>query len=99
MNFGIAGRWALECAASKGLARGEQAVKETAHQLRAINPEVTVIAVAGDISTPEGRGLMAVALTTVSKGAYQPIAKALHALHQNHQHHHRSNHHLIVERW
>lgn len=73
MNLGIAGRWALVCAASKGLgkacaqalvnegvnvvitARGEQTLNETARQLRAINPEVTVIAVAGDISTPEGR--------------------------------------------
>jgi 3-oxoacyl-[acyl-carrier protein] reductase len=73
MNLGIAGRWALVCAASKGLgkacaealvregvnvvitARGEQTLNETAGQLRAINPEVTVIAVAGDISTPEGR--------------------------------------------
>ena len=73
MNLGIAGRWALVCAASKGLgkacaqalvsegvnvvitARGEHTLNETALQLRAINPEVTVIAVAGDISTPEGR--------------------------------------------
>lgn len=73
MNLGIAGRWALVCAASKGLgkacaqalvsegvnvvitARGEDTLNETARQLRAINPEVTVIAVAGDISTPEGR--------------------------------------------
>ncbi|AWY38949.1 SDR family NAD(P)-dependent oxidoreductase [Pseudomonas putida] len=73
MNLGIAGRWALVCAASKGLgkacaqalvregvnvvitARGERILNETADQLRALNPEVTVIAVAGDISTPEGR--------------------------------------------
>lgn len=73
MNLGIAGRWALVCAASKGLgkacaqalvsegvnvvitARGEQALNETARQLRSLNPEVTVIAVAGDIATPEGR--------------------------------------------
>ena len=66
MNLGIAGRWALVCAASKGLgkacaqalvsegvnvvitARGEQVLNETARQLRAMNPEVTVIAVAGD---------------------------------------------------
>jgi 3-oxoacyl-[acyl-carrier protein] reductase len=73
MNLGIAGRWALVCAASKGLgkacaqalvsegvnvvitARGEDTLNETARQLRAINPQVTVIAVAGDISMPEGR--------------------------------------------
>src|SRR3989344_5993058 len=73
MNLGIAGRWALVCAASKGLgkacaqalvsegvnvvitARGEQALNETARQLRSLNPEVTVIAIAGDIATPEGR--------------------------------------------
>jgi 3-oxoacyl-[acyl-carrier protein] reductase len=73
MNLGIAGRWALVCAASKGLgkacaqalvsegvnvvitARGEQVLNETARELRALNPGVTVIAVAGDISTPAGR--------------------------------------------
>ncbi|VVO30068.1 SDR family oxidoreductase [Pseudomonas fluorescens] len=73
MNLGIAGRWALVCAASKGLgkacaqalvsegvnvvitARGEEALNETANQLRALNPAVTVIAVAGDISTAPGR--------------------------------------------
>lgn len=73
MNLGIAGRWALVCAASKGLgkacaqalvsegvnvvitARGEQVLNETASQLRVLNPAVTVIAVAGDISTPAGR--------------------------------------------
>ena len=70
MDLGIAGRWAMVCAASKGLgkacvqalviegvnvvitARGEQMLNETANQLRALNPQVTVIAVAGDISTP-----------------------------------------------
>lgn len=73
MNLGIAGRWALVCAASKGLgkacaqalvsegvnvvitARGEETLNETAKQLRALNPAVTVIAVAGDISTAPGR--------------------------------------------
>ncbi|KAB0489359.1 SDR family oxidoreductase [Pseudomonas vancouverensis] len=73
MNLGIAGRWALVCAASKGLgkacaqalvsegvnvvitARGEQVLEETARQLRALNPAVSVIAVAGDISTSAGR--------------------------------------------
>ncbi|MFW0754960.1 SDR family oxidoreductase [Pseudomonas sp. H11T01] len=73
MNLGIAGRWALVCAASKGLgkacaqalisegvnvvitARGEESLNETAHQLRALNPAVTVIAVAGDISSATGR--------------------------------------------
>lgn len=73
MDLGIAGRWALVCAASKGLgkacaqalvsegvnvvitARGEPMLHETANQLRALNPQVTVIAVAGDISTQAGR--------------------------------------------
>jgi 3-oxoacyl-[acyl-carrier protein] reductase len=73
MNLGIAGRWALVCAASKGLgkacaqalvsegvnvvitARGQETLAETASQLRALNPDVTVIAVAGDISTAAGR--------------------------------------------
>ncbi|MGF6403163.1 3-oxoacyl-[acyl-carrier protein] reductase [Pseudomonas frederiksbergensis] len=73
MNLGIAGRWALVCAASKGLGkacaqalvsegvnvvitvRGEQVLNGTASQLRVLNPAVTVIAVAGDISTPAGR--------------------------------------------
>lgn len=73
MDLGIAGRWALVCAASKGLgkacaqalvnegvnvvitARGEEALNETASQLRALNPAVTVIAVAGDISSAAGR--------------------------------------------
>lgn len=34
---------------------GEQALNATAAQLKAINPKVSVIAVVGDISTPEGR--------------------------------------------
>lgn len=73
MDLGIAGRWALVCAASKGLgkacaqalvsegvnvvitARGEESLNETANQLRALNPAVTVIAVAGDISSAAGR--------------------------------------------
>ncbi len=73
MDLGIAGRWALVCAASKGLgkgcaaalagegvnvvvtARGEEALQATADELRAANPHVQVLAVAGDITTPEGR--------------------------------------------
>jgi 3-oxoacyl-[acyl-carrier protein] reductase len=73
MNLGIAGKWALVCAASKGLgkgcamalvgegvnvvitARGAEALDATATELRALNPAVKVIAVAGDIATPEGR--------------------------------------------
>lgn len=73
MDLGIAGRWALVCAGSKGLgkgcaaalageganvvvtARGEEALQATAAELRAANPGVQVIAVAGDITTPEGR--------------------------------------------
>jgi 3-oxoacyl-[acyl-carrier protein] reductase len=73
MDLGIAGRWALVCAASKGLgkgcaqalvregvhvvvtARGEAALQATVAELRALNPAVQVIGVAGDITTPEGR--------------------------------------------
>jgi 3-oxoacyl-[acyl-carrier protein] reductase len=73
MDLGIAGRWALVCAASKGLgkgcaqalvregvnvvitARGEDALQTTAAELRALNPKVEVRAVAGDITTSEGR--------------------------------------------
>ena len=70
---GIAGKWALVCAASKGLgkgcaqalvregvnvvitARGAEALEATAAELRALNPRGEVRAVAGDITTPEGR--------------------------------------------
>src|SRR5258706_4841684 len=72
MKLGIEGKWALVCAASKGLgkgcaaalvregvnvvitARGEEALQATAAQLRALNGG-EVRAVAGDITTPEGR--------------------------------------------
>jgi 3-oxoacyl-[acyl-carrier protein] reductase len=73
MDLGIAGKWALVCAASKGLgkgcaqalagegvnvvitARGAAALEATAAELRAAYPRVEVRAVAGDITTPEGR--------------------------------------------
>ena len=73
MDLGIAGKWALVCAASKGLgkgcaqalvgegvnvvvtARGEEALQATAADLRALNPAVQVLAVAGDITTAAGR--------------------------------------------
>ncbi len=73
MDLGIAGKWALVCAASKGLgkgcaqalvaegvnvvitARGAEALQATATELRAANPAVQVLAVAGDITTPAGR--------------------------------------------
>jgi len=72
MNLGIDGKWALVCAASKGLgkgcaqalvregvnvvitARGDDALQATAAELRALNGG-EVRAVAGDITTPEGR--------------------------------------------
>jgi 3-oxoacyl-[acyl-carrier protein] reductase len=72
MDLGIAGRWALVCAASKGLgkgcaqalvregvnvvitARGAEALNATALELRALGGG-EVRAVAGDITTPEGR--------------------------------------------
>jgi len=73
MDLGLKGRWALVCAASKGLgrgcaealvaegchvvitARGIAALEATAADLRRLNPEVQVLAVAGDIATPAGR--------------------------------------------
>jgi 3-oxoacyl-[acyl-carrier protein] reductase len=73
MDMGIEGKWALVCAASKGLgkgcaaalvregvhvvitARGDEALQATAAELRALNPRVTVKALAGDITTAEGR--------------------------------------------
>jgi 3-oxoacyl-[acyl-carrier protein] reductase len=73
MDLGIAGKWALVCASSKGLgkgcaqalvaegvnvvitARGAEALQATAAELRALNPAVQVRAVAGDITTAEGR--------------------------------------------
>jgi len=73
MDLGIQGKWALVCAASKGLgkgcaqalvsegvnvvitARGREALEATAAELRALNPAVQVVTVAGDITTPEGR--------------------------------------------
>lgn len=73
MDLGIAGRWALVCAASKGLgkgcatalaaegvnlvitARGAETLEATAAGIRAAHPGVQVIAVAGDITTVEGR--------------------------------------------
>jgi 3-oxoacyl-[acyl-carrier protein] reductase len=73
MDFGIRGRWALVCAASKGLgkgcakalalegvnvvitARGAEALQATADELRALAPQVQVRAVAGDITTADGR--------------------------------------------
>ncbi len=73
MDFGLNGKWALVCAASKGLgrgcaealvregvnvvvtARGADALNATAAALRGLNPTVTVHAVAGDITTPDGR--------------------------------------------
>src|SRR3954469_23614135 len=72
MDLGIAGKWALVCAASKGLgkgcaqalaaegvnvvitARGAEALEATAAELRALG-RGEVRAVAGDITTPEGR--------------------------------------------
>ncbi|MBV8501665.1 MAG: SDR family oxidoreductase [Paucibacter sp.] len=73
MDLGLKGRWALVCAASKGLgrgcaealvgegvnvvitARGAETLEQTAAALRALNPSVSVIAVAGDIASEAGR--------------------------------------------
>ncbi len=73
MDLGIRGKWALVCAASKGLgkgcalalaregvnvvitARGNEALQAAAAEIRAAAPGVQVLAVAGDITTPEGR--------------------------------------------
>ena len=74
MDLGMAGKWALVCAASKGLgkgcaaalvregvnvvitARGADALQATAAELRALGGG-EVRAVAGDITTAEGRAL------------------------------------------
>ncbi len=73
MDLGIGGKWALVCAASKGLgkgcaealaregvnvvitARGAEALEATATELRALPGAGEVRAVAGDITTAEGR--------------------------------------------
>lgn len=72
MDLGLQGKWALVCAASKGLgkgcaralvaeganvvitARGADALEAAAAELRAMG-RGEVRAVAGDITTPEGR--------------------------------------------
>lgn len=73
MDLGIAGKWALVCAASKGLgkgcaqalvregvnvvitARGIEALMATAEELRALNADVQVRPVVGDIATARAR--------------------------------------------
>lgn len=73
MDLGISGRWALVCAASKGLgkgcaaalvsegvnvtlnARSADVLEETVQQLRALNPQVSVLTVVGDITREEVR--------------------------------------------
>jgi 3-oxoacyl-[acyl-carrier protein] reductase len=73
MDLGLQGRWALVCAASKGLglgcaqalaaegvnivmtARGAQALDAAAAALRLAHPGISVVAVAGDITTPARR--------------------------------------------
>jgi 3-oxoacyl-[acyl-carrier protein] reductase len=73
MDLGIKGKWALVCAASKGLgkgcatalaregvnvvitARGAEALEATAAELRKLPGAGQVIAVAGDITTPDNR--------------------------------------------
>ena len=73
MDLAIQGKWALVCAASKGLgkgcaqalvregvhvvitARGEEALAQTAAELRQLNPAVQVRTVAGDIGQAEAR--------------------------------------------
>jgi 3-oxoacyl-[acyl-carrier protein] reductase len=73
MDMGLQGKWALVCAASKGLgkgcaaalaregvnlvvtARGADTLNATAAELRGLHPGIEVRAVAGDISTADGR--------------------------------------------
>jgi 3-oxoacyl-[acyl-carrier protein] reductase len=73
MHLGIEGKWALVCAASKGLgkgcaqalvqegvnvvitARGAEALQATAAELVALNSDVSVRTVVGDITTAAGR--------------------------------------------
>ena len=85
MDMGIAGKWALVCAASKGLgkgcaaalvkegvnvvitARGAEALLATAAELRVLNAAVQVVAVVGDITTPEGRASALAAFPTFAQ--------------------------------
>ena len=73
MHLGIEGKWALVCAASKGLgkgcaqalvqegvnvvitARGEETLQATAAELMALNSNVSVRTVVGDIASVAGR--------------------------------------------
>jgi len=73
MNFGLTGKWALVCGASKGLgfgcakalveeganvvivARRQEPLAHAVAELKALNPSVTVLSVATDITTVEGR--------------------------------------------
>lgn len=73
MDFGISGRWALVCGASKSLgfgcakalaeegvnlvinARNAETLQLAVQKLQAIAPQIKVIGVAADITTPEGR--------------------------------------------
>lgn len=94
MKLGIEGKWALVCAASKGLgkgcakalvmegvnvvitARGSETLEATASELRALNPDVKVITVAGDITTlPDARGFI-YRTGSRSKGAHQHAHRA-----------------------
>jgi 3-oxoacyl-[acyl-carrier protein] reductase len=83
MDLGIEGKWALVCAASKGLgkgcakalvkegvhvvitARGSEALQATAAELQALNPNVFVRPVVGDITSPAGRSAALAALPRV----------------------------------
>ena len=76
MDLHISGRWAIVCAASKGLgkgcaralasegvnlvinARSADALEATAQELKALNDQISVVAVAGDIGSEQVRAEM-----------------------------------------
>lgn len=83
MELGIKGRWAVVCAASKGLgkgcamalaqegvnlvinARNSETLATTAQQLKALNPSIDIVTVAGDIGEAQVRAAMLAACPQV----------------------------------
>ena len=56
-------------------ARGAEALKKTAEEIRKANPGVTVTAVAGDITTPEGRAAALAACPIRTSWSTTPAAR------------------------
>ena len=95
MDFGIKGKWALICGASKGLgfgcaqamaeegvnrvivARNAETLEEAAGKLRAIPGAGQVIAVAADVTTPEGREAALSGKDGPGSRGSQPLARVV----------------------